>query len=59
MIAVFLFSDIEGSTRLWAAHPEEMREVLALHDAALSAAITISNGSVFKHTGDGIAIPEQ
>lgn len=29
----FLFTDIEGSTRLWKAHPETMRVALACHDA--------------------------
>jgi class 3 adenylate cyclase len=28
----FLFTDIEGSTRLWESHPEPMRQVLAEHD---------------------------
>ena len=28
----FLFSDIEGSTRLWEEHPDAMRECLARHD---------------------------
>src|SRR5437899_2693090 len=29
----FLFTDIEGSTRLWDQHPEAMRFSLARHDA--------------------------
>jgi len=29
----FLFTDIEGSTRLWEEHPNTMREALARHDA--------------------------
>ena len=28
----FLFSDVEGSTRLWESHGEEMRSALAVHD---------------------------
>jgi class 3 adenylate cyclase len=28
----FLFTDIVGSTRLWEAHPQEMRQVLADHE---------------------------
>ena len=31
----FLFTDIEGSTRLWEEHPEAMRAALACHDAVL------------------------
>ena len=34
----FLFTDIEGSTRLWEQHPEAMRAALARHDALLRAA---------------------
>ena len=30
--SVFWFSDIEGSTRLWAAHPDVMGAVLERHD---------------------------
>ena len=28
----FLFTDIEGSTRLWEQHPEAMQHALARHD---------------------------
>ena len=31
----FLFTDIEGSTRLWEQHPEAMRPALARHDEVL------------------------
>ena len=48
----FLFTDIEGSTRLWEAHPESMRVSLARHDALMREAITGSNGYVFKTIGD-------
>ncbi len=50
----FLFTDIEGSTRLWEAHPEAMRAALDLHDLALGEAIAEHHGKVFKHTGDGM-----
>jgi class 3 adenylate cyclase len=49
----FLFTDIEGSTRLWEEHPEEMREALAHHDGLLRAAIEAYGGYVVKTTGDG------
>jgi class 3 adenylate cyclase len=29
----FLFTDLEGSTRLWEEHPDAMRPALARHDA--------------------------
>ena len=32
----FLFTDIEGSTRLWEQHPDAMRPALARHDALLA-----------------------
>ena len=50
----FLFSDIEGSTRLWELHPETMREALARHDALSQAAVAAHGGTVVKTTGDGL-----
>jgi predicted ATPase/class 3 adenylate cyclase len=50
----FLFTDLEGSTRLWEAHPEAMRAALVEHDGVLTKAITEHGGRVFKHTGDGM-----
>lgn len=50
----FLFTDIEGSTRLWEEHPEEMRSALAEHDAILRSAVEDNSGSVVKTTGDGM-----
>ena len=49
----FLFTDIEGSTKLWEAQPEAMREALARHDAILREAIESHGGRVVKTTGDG------
>ena len=48
----FLFTDIEGSTRLWEQHQEQMRSALACHDAILREAIEHHNGYVFKTVGD-------
>ncbi len=48
----FLFTDIEGSTKLWEADPESMRPALARHDAIMRAAIEQSGGHVFKTIGD-------
>ena len=50
----FLFSDIEGSTRLWEQMPERMQPALASHDAIVHAAVVEHHGSVVKSTGDGI-----
>jgi class 3 adenylate cyclase len=35
----FLFTDLEGSTRLWEEHPDAMRKALARHDAMLREAV--------------------
>ena len=48
----FLFTDIEGSTRLWEEQPEAMRLDLAHHDALLRAAIERHHGHVFTTVGD-------
>jgi class 3 adenylate cyclase len=49
-----LFTDIEGSTRLWEQHPQAMSEALARHDAILIDAVKSSGGYVVKTTGDGL-----
>src|SRR5438034_11600349 len=48
----FLFTDIEGSTRLWEQQPEAMRAALAGHDALLRDAIEAHGGQIFKTVGD-------
>lgn len=48
----FLFTDIEGSTKLWEAQPGAMQIALARHDALLRQAIEDNNGIVFKTIGD-------
>jgi predicted ATPase/class 3 adenylate cyclase len=48
----FLFTDIEGSTKLWERHPEAMRSALQKHDSLLYHAIQENNGCVFKTVGD-------
>src|SRR5215470_12109726 len=50
----FVFTDIEGSTRLWEAEPERMRDALAAHDALLREAVVSNHGSVVKMIGDGM-----
>lgn len=50
----FLFTDIAGSTRLWAEHREAMGAALARHDALLRAAVEDSGGTVFKTVGDAV-----
>jgi predicted ATPase/class 3 adenylate cyclase len=48
----FLFTDIEGSTRLWEEHPEAMSEALRRHDDLMRAAIESAGGYVFHTVGD-------
>jgi predicted ATPase/class 3 adenylate cyclase len=49
----FLFTDIEGSTRLWEDHADQMRDALARHDEIVRAAVLEHDGHVVKTTGDG------
>ncbi|MBC7811747.1 MAG: tetratricopeptide repeat protein [Burkholderiales bacterium] len=49
----FLFTDIEGSTRLWERHPEAMSISLTHHNAVISQAIETHQGRIFKTVGDG------
>src|SRR5829696_9329611 len=48
----FLFTDIEGSTKLWERNPEGMRVALTRHDAILRESIERHGGYVFKTVGD-------
>ena len=50
----FLFTDIEGSAKLWEEYPETMPSALARHDALLCQAVEFWGGHVFKTVGDGI-----
>jgi predicted ATPase/class 3 adenylate cyclase/Tfp pilus assembly protein PilF len=48
----FLFTDIEGSTKLWERSPEAMQRALARHDEILREAVEEHDGYVFKTVGD-------
>ena len=48
----FLFTDIEGSTKLWEQRPDAMRPALARHEDLLRGNIETSGGYVFKTVGD-------
>jgi predicted ATPase/class 3 adenylate cyclase len=52
----FLFTDIEGSTRKWQAHPAAMAEAVVRHEALLRAAVTEHRGAVFKTVGDALCV---
>jgi predicted ATPase/class 3 adenylate cyclase len=48
----FLFTDIEGSTKLWENNAPAMQAALARHDEILRGAIEEEGGYVFKTVGD-------
>ncbi len=51
---LFLFTDIEGSTRLWERYPDLMGKAITRHDAILRSCIEEFGGQVFKQAGDGV-----
>lgn len=48
----FLFTDIEGSTKLWELYPKAMGASLAKHDQIVRSAIEQNGGYIFKTLGD-------
>ena len=52
----FLFTDVEGSTRLWEEHAEAMRAAPAEHDALIRQAVVGNRGHVVKTTRDGVHV---
>jgi predicted ATPase/class 3 adenylate cyclase/Tfp pilus assembly protein PilF len=48
----FLFTDIEGSTRLWEEYPKAMKTALAVHDEIIRGEVEANGGFVFKTVGD-------
>jgi predicted ATPase/class 3 adenylate cyclase len=52
----FLFTDIEGSTRLWETESAAMARALVLHNETLHAAFAHHGGVVFSRMGDGMAV---
>src|SRR5215210_6825278 len=48
----FLFTDIEGSTKMWEHHAPAMQAALIRHDELLRSAIEERGGYVFKTVGD-------
>jgi len=49
----FLFTDIEGSTRLWESVPEAMEEALDRHNRLLAGVIAAHGGVVVTSRGEG------
>src|SRR5258706_6004146 len=52
----FLFTDIEGSTKLSQQHPKSMPALLVRHYEILNQAIDAHNGYVFQIVGDSFAV---
>jgi len=50
----YLFSDVEGSTRLWESEPDRVGPALARHDALARLCVERNGGRVVKMTGDGL-----
>src|SRR5512143_2306579 len=49
----FLFTDVEGSTRLWEQAPTAMRESLTRHDVLVERCVTANEGRVVHPRGEG------
>jgi class 3 adenylate cyclase len=55
-VTTFLFTDIEGSTRLWEHHPQAMQVALARHNLLVQRAIDTHGGVVFATAGDSFDV---
>ncbi|MEO7762699.1 MAG: adenylate/guanylate cyclase domain-containing protein, partial [Casimicrobiaceae bacterium] len=54
LAVTFVFTDIEGSTRLWDTDRARMAEALARHDKLCRDTIDAHGGRIVKMTGDGM-----
>jgi predicted ATPase/class 3 adenylate cyclase len=52
----FLFTDVEGSSRLWELEPEAMLLAIKAHDSLLSSIFKETGGEVFKTLGDAFCV---
>ncbi len=52
-VVTFLFTDVEGSTRLWEDAPDAMMDALRLHDEKIEIAVDEHNGVSVKPRGEG------
>ena len=50
----FLFTDVEGSTKLLNAHPDAYRAAIRRHHELLAEAVQASHGVVFETVGDAV-----
>lgn len=54
LMITFVFTDIEGSTKLWEKHRHKMMVALQQHDTILKTTIADFGGYIVEHTGDGV-----
>jgi len=52
----FLFTDLEGSTRLWEVSPNEMQSALKRHDEIVAKQIEAFNGAIILERGEGDSV---
>src|SRR5207248_1059507 len=52
----FLFTDVEGSTRAWEAHPAETQEALKRHDEIVAREIEAYHGALILERGEGDSV---
>src|SRR5687767_14798890 len=53
-VVTFLFTDVEGSTKLLQAHPDAYRHAVRRHHDLLAHAVEAQGGSVFETVGDAV-----
>jgi predicted ATPase/class 3 adenylate cyclase len=49
----FLFTDVEGSTKLWERHPDQTRAALIRHDEIIEETVARYGGSIVRPRGEG------
>lgn len=49
----FLFTDVEGSSRLWEQHPHQMRVAMAQHDGLIESCVARLHGTIVRPRGEG------
>jgi predicted ATPase/class 3 adenylate cyclase/Tfp pilus assembly protein PilF len=52
----FLFTDIEGSTKLWEGYPEAMKTAHARHESIIREVVAVHGGYTYKMIGDAFQV---
>ena len=52
-VVTFLFTDVEGSTRMWEEAPDFMMQALDQHDEVIDEAVASHDGYSVKPRGEG------